>query len=312
MVTEINSQDQFLGADVSKNSITFFCPKEAKINTVINTKKYLIPFLKAHREQCITLEATGGYEVKAIEVAEKLGMTVYRVNPFRVRSFMNASGQFAKTDALDAIALSAFSAQHSAGLQKFILPSEEQKKLRQFNSRRDELIHMRTQESNRFKAPDNKNLRTGIKQHLKFLVKQIKAIEEDIAKLVENNDELRKKKAVLVQEVGVGEVTANSLLASMPELGVVNRKQIASLAGLAPFAKDSGTKSGYRKTGKGRVSVRSTLFLAALSASRHNEQLKTFYDRLILNGKKTMVALTAVARKLLVILNAKIRDAVYC
>jgi len=309
MIAKKATTNQFLGADVSKNSITFFCPVTNKVENVKNTKQTIISYLSAHKDQSLVLEATGGYEVKAIETAVSFDMDVYRVNPFRVRSFMNASGQYAKTDALDSQALSDFALSHYTTLQKFILPSEKQKKLRQFNRRRDELLHMRTQENNRFKAPDNANLRKGIKRHLVFLEKQLHGIEEQIDLLVENDPVLQKKKTVLLKVSGVGEVTANNLLASLPELGTVNRKKIAALAGLAPFAKDSGTKTGYRRTGKGRLNVRKNLFMASLSASRYNKKLKAFYDRLIQNGKKLMVALTAVARKLLVILNAKLRDA---
>lgn len=309
MLPEINAQNQFLGADVAKDTITFFCPLLGKIETIINRAVTLRSFLKKHRNQILILEATGGYEVKAIEIAITFGMKIYRVNPYRVRSFMRASGQFAKTDALDAQALSAFAAQYHNTLQPFVLPTSNEKKLRQLTNRRDELIVIRTQERNRLKAPDNKILQSGIKKHLTFLEKQVQGIEVQIIDLVENDQELADKKKVLTSVAGVGNVTATNLLAALPELGTVNRKQIASLAGLAPFAKDSGTKTGYRKTGRGRTNVRRILFMSALSAARYNPQIKSFYNRLIKNGKKPMVALIAVARKLLTILNAKVRDA---
>lgn len=309
MITQMAKNSHYLGADVSKDTITFFCPWREQIHTVSNTKKALMPFLRKHKSQTIVLEATGGYEARAIEVALKFKMDIYRVNPARVRAFMNASGQFAKTDALDAQAISAFAQHHNATLRHYVPPTENQKKLLQLNRRRDELLHMRTQENNRLKAPDNKNVVKGIKQHLTFLKKQISDVEAQINHLVEQDAEIRAKRDVLKQQKGVGDVTANNLLAAIPEMGRVNRKQIASLAGLAPFAKDSGTHSGYRSTGKGRLNVRQLLFMAALSASRFNPKLKSFYERLINNGKKPMVALTAVARKLLVILNAKLRDA---
>lgn len=309
MITHKANNDHFLGADVSKDSITFFCPQEKQVHTVSNTKKALKPFLSKQESQTVVLEATGGYEAKAIEVALELKMDIYRVNPFRVRAFMKASGQFAKTDALDAQALSAFAQQHHATLRKYVPPTQNQKKLLQLNRRRDELLHMRTQENNRLKAPDNKSVARGIEQHLKFLQKQISDVEDQINLLVEQDEKMRTKRVILTQEKGIANTIANNLIASIPELGSVNRKQIASLAGLAPFAKDSGAYSGYRRTGKGRQNVRQLLFMAALTASRYNPKLKHFYDRLINNGKKPMVALTAVARKLLVILNAKLRDA---
>lgn len=311
MVTEISIQNQFLGADVCKATISFFCPKDDKVSLVKNTKKTLRSFLRPRKDQTLVVEATGGYEAKAIEVASVLGMHIYRVNPFRVRSFMNASGQYAKTDDLDAKALSAFARQYEHTLRKYVLPSANQKTLQQFISRREDLVSMRTQETNRFKAPDNKSIKKEIRKHVDFLKKQIKSIEQEIEALVENDEELLAKKKVMVEITGVGEVTANTLVTSMPELGTVSRKQIASLAGLAPFAKDSGVKSGYRRVNKGRQRIRQSLFLAALSASRYSNKLKPFYDRLISNGKKPMVALIAVARKLITILNAKVRDALY-
>lgn len=310
MLSENKTQNYFLGADVAKDTITFFEPEKNETKTIRNHLTSLRACLKKHQGHALVLEATGGYEAKAIEIALSLNMTVYRANPYRVRAFMQASGQFAKTDALDAKALAAFAGQHHNTLRPFSLPSENEKKLRQFTRRRDELIVMRTQERNRLQAPDNKILKGGIKKHLTFLEKRIEEIEQEISDIVAHDKELACKKDVMVNVAGVGEVTASNLLASLPEIGTMDRKQIASLAGLAPFAKDSGTKSGHRRTGRGRTNVRRIMFMAALSASRYNPQLKTFYNRLIKKGKKPMSALIAVARKLLTILNAKIRDAI--
>ena len=309
MLSQTPTQHHFLGADVAKETITFHCPAQGKTQTIRNQARSLRAYFNKHTNQALVLEATGGYEAKAIELALSLGMTVYRVNPYRVRSFMRASGQFAKTDELDAQALATFAAQHHNNLRPFKQPSDNEKKLCQLTRRRDELIVMRTQEKNRLQAPDNQNLQSDIKKHVRFLEKQVQEIEEQIITLVQQDDALTHKKEVLTDVAGVDDVTATNLLAALPEIGTLDGKGIASLAGLAPFAKDSGSKTGRRRTGRGRTNVRRILFMAALSASRYNTQIKEFYNRLIQNGKNPMVALIAVARKLLVILNAKVRDA---
>lgn len=308
MLTEMASKDYFLGADVSKNDITFFSSKDEKVKTILNTKRRLQSFLNARKDQVIALEATGGYEAKAIEIATNLGMRVYRVNPFRIRAFLNASGQSAKTDAIDAEGISNFIELHIDTLREFTPSSEKQKKIKQLARRREDLLIMRTQENNRLKAPDNEYAQKSIKKILSVLEKQIKSVEELLEKVINGDENLSTKKQVLISVAGVGNTTAHNLLAMMPELGYVNRKEIASLAGLAPFARDSGIKSGYRSIGKGRADVRRILFMASLAASRYNPKLKEFYERLVQKGKKAKVALAAVSRELLVILNAKLRD----
>lgn len=308
MIPENPTPCHFLGADVAKDTITFYCPRTQQTTTLRNRVVSLRAFLKKHQEQTLVLEATGGYEMRLTELALSMKMVVYRVNPYRVRAFMRATGQNAKTDAIDAQALAAFAAQHYASLRPFVPLSPDEKKLHQLTRRRDELIVMRTQEKNRLQAPDNATLVKSIRTVLACLSKQIASIDAELLALIKKSNDLSRKTNVLTNVAGVGQITATNLLAAMPELGSLDRKKVAALAGLAPFAKDSGSKSGYRKTGRGRRDVRRILFMAAFAASRYNPQLKTFYSRLIQNGKKPMLALIAVARKLLTILNAKIRD----
>lgn len=308
MIPENLTPCHFLGADVAKDTITFYCPRARQTTTLCNRVVSLRAFLKKHQDQAIVLEATGGYEMRLIELALSMRIVVYRVNPYRVRAFMRATGQNAKTDAIDAQALSAFAAQHHLSLRPFAPLSSDEKKLHQLTRRRDELIVMRTQEKNRLQAPDNAALVKSIRTVLACLSKQIASIDTELLALIKKSAALAHKTNILTDVAGVGQITATNLLAAMPELGTLDRKKIAALAGLAPFAKDSGTKSGYRKTGRGRRDVRRILFMAAFAAARYNPQCKTFYNRLIQNGKKPMLALIAVARKLLTILNAKLRD----
>jgi transposase len=299
----------WIGVDVGKESLSIYIAASNKALTIPNKTSAIKDFLRQYPAAALVLEATGGYETKIITLAIDAGRSVYRVNARRVRAFMESLGIYAKTDAIDAKALADFAAANVARLQPFLLPAPELKKLRQLARRREELISMRVQETNRLKAPDNACLQAGIKAVVKCLESQIEATEQQIAEITENSEALHEKIGVLTAVKGVGQVTAVSLLAAMPELGRLDGKQAASLAGLAPFPRDSGKRKGYRRTRGGRVDVRNALFMASLSAARYNKDLKIFYDRLIKNGKRKLQALIAVARKLLVILNAKLRDA---
>ncbi len=223
---------------------------------------------------------------------------------------MESVGIYAKTDVIDAKALADYAAINQEWLQPFHLPEpEEIKPLRQWNRRRDDLVKQRTQESNRLQSPDNADLRSSFEAIIACLDQEIARAEATIKTVLEQSSALMAKLEVLTTVKGVGVVTAVRLLAAMPELGTLNGKQAASMAGLAPFPRDSGKRKGYRRTRAGRVEIRDALYMAALSASRYNSELKAFYDRLRQNGKKPMQAMIAVARKLLVILNAKMRDA---
>jgi transposase len=299
----------WVGVDVGKESLAVYITAENKGTTIPNKAAAIKDFLRRNPNVTLVLESTGGYETEAITLASKAGHTVYRVNARRVRAFMESVGIYAKTDAIDAKALADFAVANAQRLQPFIVPTPEMKKLKQLARRRAELISMRTQETNRLKAPDNACLQSGIKAMLKCLQSQIEATEQQITDLTQSSETLQQKIDVLTAVKGVGQVTATNLLVAMPELGQLDGKQAASLAGLAPFPRDSGKKKGYRRTRGGRVDVRNALYMAALTASRSNQELKTFYIRLIKNGKRPLQALIATARKLLVILNAKLRDA---
>ena len=297
------------GVDVGKESLAIHIAAGNKALTVPNKAPAIKDFLRQNPEVTLVLESTGGYETEIITLALEAAHTVYRVNARRVRAFMESVGIYAKTDAIDAKALADFAAANVERLHPFALPAPEMKKLRQLARRRDELIVMRTKETNRLKAPDNACLQTSIKAVLACLKVQIAATEEQIALLMERSETLQEKIATLTAVKGVGQVTAVHLLVAMPELGHLNGKQAAALAGLAPFPRDSGKKKGYRRTRGGRREVRNALYMAALSAARYNDDIKIFYNRLVKNGKRPLQALIATARKLLVILNAKLRDA---
>jgi transposase len=301
----------WVGVDVGKESLAVHIKAANQALTVLNKASAIRTFLRQNPEAAIVLEATGGYEIELVTLAIEAGHTVYRVNARRVRAFMESLGIYAKTDAIDAKALADYAAVNVRHLRPFTLPEPEMKELRQRSRRRGELIALRTQELNRLQAPDNACLRTGIKAVLKCLDKQIATIEEQIAALVQRSAGLLAKVGVLTAVKGVGQTTAINLLVAMPELGQLGGKQAASLAGLAPFSRDSGKKKGRRRIRGGRVEARNAVYMAALSATRYNDVIKTFYARLIKNGKRPLQALIASARKLLVILNAKLRDAAF-
>ncbi len=256
------------------------------------------------------MEATGGHEAALIAQAANRGMLLYRLRGDRVSAHATASGRRAKTDRLDAQAIADFVRVHHAKLKPFVPLGKTQTELAKHVARRDELVAMRAAEKNRLKAPDYDLCKADIEAHIAFLTRQIDTLEAAVSALIDADADLKNKAKVLTAIKGVGEITANALLAAMPELGLLTGKQIASLAGLAPYVRQSGARTGYRKTGRGRSSVRKALFMAALTAKRWNPKIAAFYDRLIENGKKPMVAIIACARKLLVIANAKIRDSI--
>ena len=304
------SSTLYLGADVGKENIVFWDRHTHTLSTVPNRKTNLNAYLRHHPDRVVVLEATGGYEAVLIACALQTRLTLYRVTPSRARAFAHASGQLAKTDALDAQILAAYACTHHADLHPYQPPSETSNNLRKLTRRRDELIAMRTQERNRLQAPDNMPLRASIRTVLACLERQIASIEAAIAQTVAQAPSLAQTIKTLEAVAGVGNTTAVNLIAAMPELGSLTGKAVAALAGLAPHPRSSGQKTGYRRTGtSGRTSVRRILFMATMTATRYNPCIRTFYQRLIANGKKTMLALTACARKLLVILNAKLRDA---
>jgi len=305
-----SSRHAFLiGIDVGKESLAVFIAGDAQSLTIPNQTRAIRALIRRYPQASFALEATGGYEMAFITAAASAGNTVFRVNARRVRAFMESRGILAKTDAIDARAIADYARANLDTLQPFALPDKASSRLRQFTRRRDELIAMRTQESNRRGAPDNKALQASINAVLVCLNAQIARMDAAIAAVVAACPELTRKRAVMTQVKGIGDGTAAMLLGALPELGTLSGKQIAALAGLAPHPRDSGKTRGYRRTGRGRADVRRALFMAALSAARYHPTIKIFYERLCKNGKKPMVALVAAARKLLVILNAKLRDA---
>jgi transposase len=255
------------------------------------------------------LETTGGYEMELLLTLCTAGFNVHRANTRKVKNFIRSYGNDAKTDTLDARALALYGFERHERLETFTPASENMLELYQLVQRRNDLKQILVAEKNRLKAPRNSFIKNSCEAIIASITNQILAVTKAINELIEANKILMAKKNTLMEIPGIGQLLANEFIALLPELGCMNKKQIASLAGVAPRANDSGKYSGYRSvTKRGRTGIKPALFLAAMSARNSNSHLKTFYEKLIANGKKKMVALTALMRKIIVIANAKLRD----
>jgi len=244
----------------------------------------------------VLLEATGGLERAAACALVEAGLPVRIVEPRRARHFARSIGQQAKTDALDARLLAR------------ALPDEATRDLRALLDRRRQLVAMRVSEQNRLGQGPTAAVRAGLEAHVAYLVGQIDQVDRAVAGAIAANEPWRLRDEVLRSAPGVGPQTARALLGSLPEIGTLTGKQMAALAGLAPRARDSGTVRGSRTIFGGRAEVRTAWYMASLSAMRFNPELRAFYRRLRQASKPAKVAVTAVSRKLLTILNAMIRD----
>ena len=254
----------------------------------------------------VALEATGGFETIAAAAVAAAGLPVVVVNPAQIRAFARALGQRAKTDPIDAAVIAHFAEATKPEVRP--LPDEATRLLADLVARRRQIIEMIGAERQREKRMTIPRLKKSIVRLVKALEKELSSVDADIDDAVRGSPAWRDKENLLASVPGVGPVIARTLIADLPELGHLSRKEIAALAGLAPFTRQSGQWRGRSFIGGGRSNVRTALFMGALVAKQHNPVLKGFFDRLVAAGKPKMVALIAVARKLLTILNAILRD----
>lgn len=298
----------FIGIDVSKKSLDVASLPEGVIGTVANSlegRRELIAALPEPGTCLVVVEATGGYERPLVVDLSDAGHYVAVVNPRQVRDYAKAIGVLAKTDRLDAAVIAKFGEQVRP--RPLAEARENQAELDQLVTRRRQLVDLRTAEKNRCEHGASAAVQRSLQQVIDMLNEQIESIEDEIEKLVEADDEWKGTAALLQSVPGIGNVTAATLIAEFPELGQVNRHKAAALAGLAPFNDDSGNHKGKRSIWGGRRSVRNVLYMAALSARRHNPVIRKFADRLKDQGKLPKVIITACMRKLLVILNTMIK-----
>jgi transposase len=298
-----------VGIDVSKDSLDVAVRPSGEVFAIARNAAGLEQLSARMHEltpTLIALEATGGFETIAAAALAAAGLPVVIVNPAQIRAFAKAVGQRAKSDPIDAAVIAHFA--EATKPQPRPLPDEATRLLADLVARRRQIIEMIGAERQREKRVTIPRLKNSITRLLKALEKELASLDSDIDDAVRGSPAWRAKEDLLASVPGVGPTIARTLIAELPELGHLGRKQIAALAGLAPFTRQSGQWRGKSFIAGGRTTVRAVLFMGAMVAKRHNPVLKAFFDRLIAAGKPKMVALIAVARKLLTILNALLRD----
>lgn len=304
----MTANNEFVGIDVSKANLDVACWKSKEYKRYSNNPKGiqdLVEWLKELQPELIVLEATGGLELPLVVELAYAKMPVAVVNPRRIREFARSIGQLAKTDKLDAKVIAHFGSATHPEARK--IPTQEEEKLSALMTRRRQVIEMLTAERNRLHSA-RFAMQERIEMHITWLEKELQDLDDEISQFIQQSPLWKEKDALLKSVPGVGPVTSATILAMLPELGTLNRQKIAALVGVAPVNKDSGKRQKKRRVFGGRANVRCVLYMAALSATKHNPKIKCFYDRLIRMGKEKKVALTACMRKLLVILNAIIRQ----
>jgi transposase len=299
----------FIGIDVSKKLLEvavhesdyhFRCANKA------SAFGQLIAELIALRPALIVLEATGGLEIPVTAALHAVGLPVVVVNPRQVRDFAKATGQLAKTDRLDARVLAHFAAAIKPPLRP--IKSKDELELDALVGRRGQLIEMLTAEKNRRGSAATEAVREEIKQHIDWLEDRIAELDEQLQAQLKTSSLWQAKDVILQSTPGIGPVVSFSMIADLPELGTLNRQQISKLVGVAPLNNDSGQQRGTRHIYGGRARVRSMLYMAAFTATRHNPVIKEFYERLMAKQKPFKVVMTACMRKLLTIINVMVRD----
>ena len=299
----------YVGIDVSKGRLDVHIRPVEEFFAVSRDGKGLEELTKrlgALAPALVAVEATGGYEVIVAAALAAAGLPLAVVNPAQIRHFAQAIGKRAKTDPVDAAVIAHFA--EATKPEPRPVADEDARFLGDLVARRRQIVEMIGAERQREKRARNRRVKKSITRLVAVLEKELNAVDTDIDDLVRGSPIWREKEDLLASVPGIGSTTARILLAEMPELGTLDRRGIASLAGLAPYTRQSGQWRGKSMIAGGRSKVRSALFICAMVASRYNPVLKAFHQRLILAGKPKMVAFIAVARKLLTILNAIIRD----
>ena len=297
-----------VGIDVSKHTLDIFDDATGKPERIANAPQPITE--QVARWRCgnvfVLFEATGVYDRELAEVLHRAGVRFARINPARARDFARAHGRLAKTDAIDAKMLAGFARTMAPSCEPE--PDPARNALSLLAKRRDQLVHMRAQEKNRRSETRDPLMIESIARLIDFLDDEVKAIEARIETLIKAEPAISDDARLMRSAPGIGPVACMQLIDQMPELGRVGPKQVAALAGLAPLNVDSGLYRGKRAIGGGRKRVRDALYMAALNAVRRDNLIKAFYQRLRTAGKPAKLALVAVARKLLTILNAMLRD----
>ena len=302
------SIERWIGIDVSKAVLDVHVLPSGEAWSAANDSAgiaRLVKRLGRMKDALVVMEATGGYQHEAAVELSSAGAAVAVVNPRQVRDFAKATGRLAKTDGIDAEILALFG--ERIGPQTRFVSDTELELLSAFTTRRRQLIEMLTAEKNRQSAAHAPAVRRELEAHIRWLEKRLKDTDQKLDRAIRKSPLWTAKDELLQSVPGVGPVLSRTLIAQVPELGKLNRKQIAALIGVAPYSRDSGTMRGKRTVWGGRAAVRSALYMAALVGVRFNPVLRDMYQRLLSAGKLRKVALVACMRKLLVILNAMVR-----
>lgn len=298
----------YIGVDVSKDTLDVHrlgAGSEALDNSP-EGHQALVEQARMWNATRIVLEASGGYERPLVAALVVAKLPVAVINPRQVRDFAKALGKLAKTDRIDAEVLARFAQAVRPELRP--LPNEVELRLKETLARRGQLLTMRTMELNRLQQAHVVNVQRDVKSVLEFLDKRIRRIDAEIDQLIQQSPAWQEKAELLKSVPGVGDQTARTLIAELPELGSGSRQQLATLVGLAPLNRDSGKHRGQRRIFGGRAHVRQALYMATLSAIRCNPPIRAYYQRLRQAGKQYKIAAIACARKLLTILNAMVRN----
>jgi len=302
----MNTQGLVVGVDVSKDWLDVAMGGESlRVANAVAGINELIGRLHKIEAHLVVMEATGGYETQAASAIAGAGLRLAVVNPRQVRDFAKSTGRLAKNDRIDAQVLAAFGTAIQTKITR--IPDEQMLELQALMARRSQLVGMRVQEVNRLGQMKGA-MRKQIKAHIDWLDKAIDEVNTDLTARLRTSDAWREKDELYRSMKGVGPITSGTLMTSLPELGALDRRQIAALVGVAPFNRDSGTWRGRRTIWGGRAQVRHVLYMAVIAAIRHNPVIRSFYDRLIARGKPHKVAMVACMRKMLTILNAMARS----
>ena len=300
----VSEAQVFVGIDVAEATLEVACrPSEEGWQATNDPEgiSSLTERLRALDPALVVLEATGGVELPLVAELGAAGLSVVVINPRQVRDFARSTGRLAKTDHIDAQVLAQFG--EAVKPTPRPLPDAGAQELTALVARRRQLIEMLTAERNRLRRA-LRNVRPSIAAHIDWLERQLHDLDRELEQVLHSSPIWREKEDLLRTVPGIGPVVASTLVAALPELGTLNRKEIAALVGVAPLNRDSGTLRGRRTVWGGRSQVRAVLYMAALTSSRHNPAIKVFYDRLLAAGKPKKVALVACMRKLLTIINA--------
>jgi len=308
MAEQERADEVLVGIDVGKDFLDVMCTGDGAPSRCRNDEEgigRLVSQLCDRAPSLVVMEASGGYQRRLLIALVEAGIAAVAVNPRQVRDFAKAVGLLEKTDAIDARMLLLFAERMRPEVRA--LPDETTRLLEELLGRRRQMVEMLVSEKNRLHQALSSRVRKDIEAHIVWLKKRIKDNDEELGRQVESSPSWNAKVQLLDDLKGVGRLTALMLLASVPELGTLDRKKIAKLVGVAPLACDSGRHSGHRRTWGGRSAARLALYMATLVATKHNATIRTFYQRLIAAGKAKKVALVACMRKLLIITNAMLR-----